>query len=261
MKKLIFLIALVISYISLNAQETETTAADTCINCQIWSYNCAENWPGICSTCDGKLQSPVNIDTRSAVSARLPAINYRYDKFSRLILKNDTHHYSLYAYVTGNNSIVYHGVTYYFKQLHMHTRSEHTIDNKPKPMELHLVHQDKDNNFLVIGLWVDTIPGAKNKVLDPMFMNWPLSPDTYDTTGVIINLLDLIPRPTRMNNGYYTYIGSLTTPACTQGVAFLLIKEPVKLSPVMLRFYRTKYNNTFRPTQLLNNRLIFSSAN
>jgi carbonic anhydrase len=261
MKRILFFIALTISYANSYAQETEANAADTCIDCHIWSYSCADKWPAICSTCAGAIQSPVNIDTRSAVSARLPAIIYRYDKFSRLILKNDTHHYSLYAYLTGNNSILYNGVTYYFKQLHMHTRSEHTIDNKPKPLEIHLVHQDKDNNYLVIALWVDTIHGVKNKVLDPMFLNWPLSPDKYDTTGVIVNLLDLIPRPTRLNNGYYTYMGSLTTPACTQGVAFLLIKEPAKLSPGMLHFYRTKYNNTYRPTQPLNNRLVFSSAN
>jgi carbonic anhydrase len=114
------------------------------------------------------------------------------------------------------------------------------------------------SQVLVVALWVDIVPGAKNTVLDSVLAerNWPAVPDSLTGTNIIINLNNLLPSHPRRSQEYYMYNGSLTTPKCTQGVTFLLLKDHIKLSPEKLAFYRTKYNNTFRPTQKLNGRII-----
>lgn len=261
MKRLLFLFVIAIFCASACVHKKETPSGDGCLNCEKWSYSCADQWPVVCTTCKGRSQSPVNINTDSTASADMPDIDYRYSS-SRLFLKNYTSKYSLYTYLPEDtNSVYYRGQQYFFAEFHLHTRSEHTVNNKADSMEIHLVHVDAQSQILVVALWVDIVPGTKNIVLDSVLAerNWPSLPDTVIGTDISINLMDLLPPVPRRSQRYYRYVGSLTTPKCTEGVTFLLLKDHIELSPEKLAFYRTKYNNTFRPTQKLNGRIVQST--
>jgi len=48
------------------------------------------------------------------------------------------------------------GETYELRQLHVHTPSEHTIDQKRHALEWHFVHQTEDGHYAVIGVFMDS---------------------------------------------------------------------------------------------------------
>ena len=59
---------------------------------------------------------------------------------------------------------------------------------------------------------------------------------------------------------YYEFEGSLTTPPCSEGVRWLVLKEPVTLSRQQLDAFRKLYPRNARPTQPLNSRTVRESA-
>jgi carbonic anhydrase len=71
--------------------------------------------------------------------------------------------------------------------------------------------------------------------------------------GGPIDLSGLFPA----NLDYYNYIGSLTTPPCSMGLQWILMKTPLMLSANQIEDFRSKYDHNYRPVQPLNNRLVF----
>ncbi|MCP9940624.1 carbonic anhydrase family protein, partial [Synechococcus sp. Cruz CV12-2-Slac-r] len=62
-----------------------------------------------------------------------------------------------------------------------------------------------------------------------------------------------------VNLDYYTYAGSLTTPPCSEGVQFYILKDPVSISAEQLSNFQKLYPMNARPLQPLNERVIKSS--
>lgn len=60
--------------------------------------------------------------------------------------------------------------------------------------------------------------------------------------------------PTARN--YYTYMGSLTTPPCSEGVLWLVMKQPVQVSQDQVNIFSRLYKNNARPIQPVAGRLI-----
>jgi carbonic anhydrase len=60
-------------------------------------------------------------------------------------------------------------------------------------------------------------------------------------------------RPTR---SYYTYMGSLTTPPCSEGVLWLVMKQPVQVSQDQINIFSRLYKNNARPIQPAAGRVI-----
>ena len=60
--------------------------------------------------------------------------------------------------------------------------------------------------------------------------------------------------------GYYSFAGSLTTPPCSEGVQWMVLKEPVKLGPQQIKAFRQLYNANARPLQPLNGRVVKEST-
>ena len=56
--------------------------------------------------------------------------------------------------------------------------------------------------------------------------------------------------------GYYTYMGSLTTPPCSEGVLWLVLKQPVQVSQEQINIFGRLYRNNARPIQPTSGRLI-----
>jgi carbonic anhydrase len=58
---------------------------------------------------------------------------------------------------------------------------------------------------------------------------------------------------------YYTFSGSLTTPPCTEGVTWFVLKTPVEVAPAQIDAFGAVYPMNARPVQPLHGRPIRAS--
>ncbi len=217
-----------------------------------WGYEGAEapaNWGqlsekfAICSS--GKNQSPINIE--NAIEAELAPISVAY-KPSALALKNNGH--TVQANYDAGSSITVEGRTFNLLQFHFHSPSENAISGKLYPMEVHFVHADADKNLAVIGVMFEE--GAENEALKAAWDNMPAKAgDEAKPEGATIDAAAILPA----NQDYYRFNGSLTTPPCSEGVLWMVMKNPVTASKAQVeKFYNTFGHDTNRPVQPTNAR-------
>lgn len=218
----------------------------------VWDYENTD-WEEISDTeCRSAVQSPVNIITEDIIEARLADIEYEYDPFSMKIVDNG---HTIQVFGTEDSYITVEGKRYQFRQFHFHYPSEHEIDGKQYPMEMHLVHKEEgSNNLAVLGIFLEE-SGTSNEFLQKVLSEIPSEEAQEVTTEVQINLSDYIP-PSQV---HYTYIGSLTTPPCTVGVDWIIFREPIPASREQLDTFAEYYSDNARPIQELNNRRVLKS--
>jgi carbonic anhydrase len=145
------------------------------------------------------------------------------------------------------------GVRYHLKAFRFHSPSEHTINGAHTPMEMHLVHEDTLGNTAVIAVMIDE--GSEHAAFKPMWDLLPPEPGQEVNMGEVrVNVQLLLPRSRR----YYRYRGSLTTPPCTEGVAWLVMQDPIRLSKDQIDRYRSIYSRTNRPVQPLFDRKVLA---
>ncbi len=141
--------------------------------------------------------------------------------------------------------------TYHLKQFHFHTPSEHTVNGRHFPMEVHFVHQADDGSFAVVSaLFAE---GAASDNLAKLIANFPKAKgDTLHLADVKLDLAVHIPA----NAPAYTYMGSFTTPPCTENVEWLVFRDPLTASHDQLAAFAARLNHNNRPVQPLNGRPI-----
>ena len=138
-------------------------------------------------------------------------------------------------------------------QFHFHSPSEHVVGTKHFAAELHYVHIRSDGRMAVIGVLIEE--GTKpNPYLQTILDNTPHEPNAHNTTsGLWIDPLRLLPSPQR--GVFYTYAGSLTTPPCSEGVAWYVLNKPITATAEQiqqLQPFEPELNN--REPQLLRGR-------
>ena len=141
--------------------------------------------------------------------------------------------------------------SYELAQFHFHAPSEHTLDGKSYPMELHLVHQSSEGDLAVLGLLIGE--GEHNPALESIWADLP------DQAGegsaheqVTVHVDDLLPE----HLDTYRYPGSLTTPPCSEGVSWLVALDPIELSAAQIGTFTAIFQGNNRPIQPLNDRSI-----
>jgi carbonic anhydrase len=136
-------------------------------------------------------------------------------------------------------------------QTHFHSPSEHTVNGKSYAMEIHLVHQDEEGHFAVVGVMIDE--GAENEVLNLVWSFMPENPGDLVEAPVSVSETGLLP-PTRQ---YFTYNGSLTTPPCSEGVTWFVMKQTIEASVEQIQRFKDRVGEVSnRPVQPHNARLI-----
>ncbi len=141
---------------------------------------------------------------------------------------------------------------YKLLQFHFHAPGEEAINGVHYPLNAHLVHADSAGILKVIGINLKV--GAPNAYLETFWSKLPAKKDGAVKVD-LPSLSGLLPR----SLAYYTYSGSLTTPPCTEGVQFFILKQPVTVSAKQLETFVKLYPNNARPVQPLNGRVIKSS--
>ena len=197
---------------------------------------------------DGAEQAPINIVSTATVKKRLaPAIQPSYPATSGDVVNTGT---TIQVNTSGNLKIGDHA--YKLLQYHFHTPSEEAINGRRYDANVHLVHQDAQGRLAVIGVNFKT--GASNAYLASFWDKLP----TQNGGSVRVELPSLntlLPASLQ----YYSYAGSLTTPPCTEGVRFYILKQPVPMSAAQLAAFRALFPMNARPLQPLNGRVIKSS--
>ncbi|XP_027353187.1 alpha carbonic anhydrase 4-like [Abrus precatorius] len=218
--------------------------------------NGPENWwrlnPKWKACGDGKLQSPIEIIDKSVVE--LPQLGeLKLDhKPAPSILKNRGHDIML-QWNGDAGQLEINGTYYKLIQCHWHTPSEHKLNGIKFDLELHVVHQNSKGETAVIGIWYKI--GGPDPFLSKLLDDIKSIGDKDVDLGVI-NPKDI----NFMSKKYYRYVGSLTTPPCTEGVIWTITKKVRTVSRMQLNILKGVVENGFeenaRPTQELNGRRV-----
>ena len=217
-----------------------------------WSYS-GDTGPGYWSdinpdfyACSGKNQSPVDLE--NFVEADLPPIRFNYIAGGKEMLNNG---HTIQVNYESGSSITLSGNTYQLIQYHFHAPSENRINGRSYPMEAHFVHKDRYGHLAVVAVLFST--GMENKGLSGLWQKIPMKPGVTNKFDTLVRATDLLPA----NKTYFRFNGSLTTPPCTEGVLWLVLKQENSLSDAQLEaFKHVLHEPNNRPIQPINARAV-----
>jgi carbonic anhydrase len=196
----------------------------------------------------GHEQSP--IDIHGATKAHLAPLALDYRASSADIVNNG---HTVQVNLADAGTFTLDGVVYKLVQFHFHTPSEEHVNGKGYPMVAHLVHKSEDGKLAVIGVLLKE--GKANAALQPVFAALPQGAGDKHALDQAFNPADLLPA----DHGYYKFTGSLTTPPCSEGVHWQVLKEPVEVSHEQIKAFQKLYKANARPIQPLHKRVVEQS--
>jgi len=204
--------------------------------------------PEFAKCSSGTRQSP--IDIRDGIKVALDPVQFSYQASGFRVIDNG---HTIQVNVASGNSIEVMGRRYELVQFHFHRPSEERIDGRQFDMVAHLVHKDIDGRLAVVAVLLDR--GSVQPIVQSVWNNLPLEKGEELAARGTINLNDLLP-PER---SYFTYMGSLTTPPCSEGVLWMVMKQPVQISGEQIGIFARLYPMNARPIQSAAGRLIKES--
>ena len=200
--------------------------------------------------CDsGRRQSPIDIS--ASTRQKLPALNFDY-KAAPLKLADDGHTVRVRF---ANGSQLHIGTQRYtLQQFHFHTPGGDRIAGEAFPMAAHLLHKSPSGQLLALVVLFRV--GAENPLLNTLLPLIPTKADGDHTlAGRSVDASSLLP----VSRGYYRYAGSVTAPPCTEGVDWIVMKQPLELSAAQLARYRQRFADNARAVQPLFQRVVQES--
>ncbi len=198
----------------------------------------------------GRRQSPVDIGVTSRQA--LPALMFDYHA-APLRLADDGHTVRVRF---GPGSTLRIGQTSYtLRQFHFHTPAGDKLAGEAFPMAAHLLHKGPSGQLLVVVVLWRTGPVAHPLLADLLPRIPARGRGDQDVPGVTVDASALLPA----QRGYYRYTGSETAPPCTEGVEWIVLKQPASLSPAQLAQYRQRFADNARAVQPLNGRVVRES--
>jgi carbonic anhydrase len=237
------------------ANKAAVEAAKPKVYSNVWSYEGESgpaNWGKInpawakCGT--GSRQSP--IDIRDGMKVELEQIGFDYHPSSFNVTDNGK---TVQVMVGGGNFITVGNRMYELVQFHFHRPSEERINGKGYEMVVHLVHKDGEGRIAMVALLLER--GKPQPAIQTVWNNLPL--EKYETAApsTVLDPLDLLPA----RRDYYTFMGSMSTPPCQEGVLWIVMKEPVQASPQQMALFSRLYPLNARPVQPSSGRIIKES--
>ncbi len=198
----------------------------------------------------GKSQSPINITKEVTVATEgLKKIKFNYVTPATKIINNG---HTIQVNVKDGSYIVVDGKTFDLKQFHFHTPSENQIDSKNFPLEAHFVHAAKDGSLAVIALMYEL--GAENKIIKKLWSKMPHNAGESTSCKMEAAMFTtMLPK----KHDYYRFSGSLTTPPCSEGVRWMVLKNYSHISKAQEEeFLHLLHHANNRPIQPINARKV-----
>jgi len=196
----------------------------------------------------GTRQSP--IDIRDGIKVDLEKIKFEYQPSGFAVLDNG---HTVQVNVAPGNSLQVMGRRYELLQFHFHKPSEERINGRQFDMVAHLVHKDADGRLAVVAVLLER--GHDQALIQTIWNNLPLEKNEALAAPGSLDVNQLLPE----DRGYYTYMGSLTTPPCSEGVLWMVMRQPVQLSVNQIAIFGKLYPMNARPVQAGAGRLIKES--
>jgi carbonic anhydrase len=194
----------------------------------------------------GTMQSPVDIAGGFSATGEPIVFDYRLTPLS--IVHNG---HSVQVNYQPGSGITVAGERYELLQFHFHTPSEHAVEGQQAAMEMHLVHKNAAGALAVVGVMMEA--GSENPALREIWDRLPIEESAAKThERVLINARDLLPADT----GYYRYMGSLTTPPCSEGVNWYVLTHPIQAGIEQVSKFAKAAGPNNRPLQPKNHRLV-----
>ncbi len=197
----------------------------------------------------GAEQTP--IDLKAAVKAQSGSVDFGYQAMPLTILNNG---HTVQVNTPPGSSLILSGTKYDLLQFHFHHPSEHLLAGKGFDMELHFVHKSASGDLAVVGVFIQ--PGETNAALAPIWSAMPpheAAPKPI--AGVTISPDLLLPT----DRHYFRYMGSLTTPPCSEGLTWTVFRSPIEASPEQIRTFAQLFPLNARPLQPINHRFLLES--
>jgi carbonic anhydrase len=196
----------------------------------------------------GARQSP--IDIREGIAVDLEPVQFDYRASPFRVIDNG---HTVQVNVEPGNAIVARGERYELAQFHFHRPAEERIDGRGFDMGLHLVHKSADGRLAVVALLMNR--GEAQPVVQAVWNNLPLEKHEEVRTRALLDLNHVLPS----DRGYYTYMGSLTTPPCSEGVLWMVMRQPVPIAAEQIEIFARLYPMNARPIQSASGRMIKQS--
>ncbi|GAA0879348.1 carbonic anhydrase family protein [Algoriphagus jejuensis] len=205
---------------------------------------------------DGKAQSPINIaksDVKGGANWKLDykttSLNIAHNEHMDDIIDNG---HTIQVTVDEGSTFTFADETFNLKQFHFHTPSEHTVDGEHMPMEMHLVHQSGNGDLAVVSVMFKE-GNVANENFNKIIENLPNAKgESNHITDTNLELKFHLPK----DNYAYHYLGSLTTPPCSENVQWLVLRDMVSLTADQIEAFSSRIGPNNRPVQALNDRVV-----
>lgn len=200
---------------------------------------------------NGKNQSPIHIDPQEVISLALEPLSLEYGELMGNLVNTG---HAIQLDVSGYNNLKSRGRSYSLQSVQFKHPAEEVINGQGYPMSMQWLHKDFAGNLLMLSVLVEV--GAENPAVNLLWSRLPfLRNERNPIQSNRISLKNLLPAQL----GYYTYTGSLTQPPCTEGVLWVVLKQPITLSAQQVATLAKLYPMNARPVQPGNGRLIQAS--
>jgi carbonic anhydrase len=190
----------------------------------------------------GEQQSPIDLELKATKAS---PIDFHYQPTAATVIDNG---HTIQVNFAPGSAIEIDGASYQLVQFHVHTPSEHTVAGDRFPLEVHLVHKDGEGKLAVVGVLYDLGPG--DKALATVWDNWPKKVGVETAMKKPFDPNLLLPEVRTVAR----YDGSLTTPPCTEGVVWNVMRRTKSISKLALDILRLHYPDNARPVMPLGGR-------
>lgn len=227
------------------AQAAEAPAGDH--GSEHWTYNDQAAWAAqsaeaaVCAA--GKAQSPIALATEALVD--LPNLVGSYAAAEGMVFNNG---HTIQIKAAPGQTLNIGSDVYQLVQAHFHAPSEHQIDGKTAPMEVHLVHKNEAGKLAVLGALIEE--GTESAQIAQIWAAIPKEPGEANARPVAFDPVALLPE----DQTYFAYSGSLTTPPCSEGVRWSVLSKPITASADQIAAFRKIVGENARKIQDLNGR-------
>lgn len=194
----------------------------------------------------GDMQSPIDLAGANATGKIALTVDY---KVAPLTVSNKG--LTIQADFLPGSVMTSGGTKFNLIQIHFHTPSEHAISGKRYPLTGHFVHATDDGRLGVLGVMFER--GEANPELAKILAAAPSSKSGPVTvSGQTIDPGAMLPD----DRSVYRYMGSLTTPPCSEGVNWHVLREPISASAQQIAAFEKLMGDSARPVRAINNRLV-----
>lgn len=247
--------AAAMAMVAATASHSDAAPAPVHANGNHWSYDGdtgPANWSKINSSwakCgSGSRQSPIDLRDGMKVDLEQIAFDYRASGFN--VIDNG---HTIQVNVGLGNYITVQNRTYELQQFHFHRPSEEKINGRGTEMVVHLVHKDGEGNLAVVAVLLER--GAASSMIQTVWNNLPLEKNMVVNPVVALDVNDILPK----KREYFTFMGSLTAPPCSEGVLWLVMKQAMPASPAQMALFSRLYPLNARPIQPGSGRVVKES--